>query len=44
MGDFVVFRGGEGERFRGAAVVFGLLWAAREGFGRDGVSISVAEG
>ena len=32
MGDFVGFRGGECGRFRGAAVVFGLLWAAREGW------------
>ena len=25
MGDFVGFRGGKGERFRGAAVVLGLF-------------------
>ena len=44
MGDFVVFRGGR----RGAVLGRGggvlIVGAAREGFGRDGVSTSVAEG
>ena len=44
MGDFVGFRGGRRGVVSGRGGGVLVVWAVCEGFGRDGVSTSVAEG
>ena len=44
IGDFVGFRGGRRGALSGRGGGVLVVWAVREGFGRDGVSTSVAEG